>query len=133
MNFDEFLNTALEAGASVGPYSEFRDGYHYFYTSWISGGICGNNCWDHLKKEVEPESEQTNIQEFDNFMLNLGLEPEVIEDVFKRLSFEENVTDDYDYYYNYNEYTYLAVEIESLYEYLVSANLIQGPTSGLSM
>ena len=91
----------------------------YYEVSWVSGGMCGGNCWgDSADTEVssEPEPDLDKLDELLEYVA-----PSMTIKQYKKLRAEVVYRDsrsDYEYYGNYTTYGVKRVEFDKLYQTL---------------
>jgi len=82
---------------------------------WVSGGNCGNNCYEHLNSPVDSECEQDIIPEVLGLLRSLGrddVDSSEVKDMVQVHSFNEEP----DYYFNYYEYSKVYVSLKAVYD-----------------
>lgn len=91
---------------------------HYEVT-WVSGGMCGGNCWgDSADSEVSAEAEP-ELTKLDELLENVA--PRMTIKQYKQLLSEVVQRDDrsdYEYYGNYTTYGVKRVQFDQLYQVL---------------
>lgn len=81
---------------------------------WVSGGNCGNDCYEHLNRTVDSECEQDIIPEVLGLLKSLGrddVDSSDVEDMVQLHSFNEEP----DYYFNYYEYSKVYVSLKEVF------------------
>jgi hypothetical protein len=91
----------------------------HYEVSWVSGGMCGGNCWgDNADSEVsaEAEPELTKLDE----LLELVAPRMTIKQYKKLLAdvVQRDDRSDYEYYGNYTTYGVKRVQFDTLYQAL---------------
>lgn len=90
-----------------------------YEVSWVSGGMCGGNCWgDHADSEVSAEAEP-DLTKLDELLEQVA--PHMTVRQYKQLLAQVVQRDDrsdYEYYGNYTTYGVKLVKFDTLYQAL---------------
>lgn len=107
-HYDDFLITSLNKTNDIDKL--------FISTIWLSGGVCGNNCYDCYNIRIDSECEiDLSIQVI--FLLEhlgfkiTGFFLSSIMDLTENYTFKQ----DEDYYYNYLEYTRNFIYLKDIY------------------
>lgn len=85
---------------------------------WVSGGISGNDCYEHLNREVDDEGEQDIIPEVLGLLKSLGRDDVDVSSVSNLVQFH-SFDEEPDYYFNYFVYSKVYVSLKELFDKFV--------------
>lgn len=91
----------------------------FISTVWLSGGIYGNDCYEHLNKVIESESEIDVVPKIVELLLSLEIKNVDYSEIFCMVK-QHNFFVDVDYYYNHFEYSRNFVNLKDIYEKFIA-------------